>query len=788
MADTLNLKELLQEEHIEKVISLLKTYVYKNSPKINLSVPQEVPVWHSILETAHVGCISPVQWQKDSMVGFDIELSATIVTGLDLDADGRLFRDCAFNCNQTFVASCSAVLDTDQTFKSFWVHTIRVKVQKGYKAQSTEEYIVNLCRDAVERDLRDYIAKHMHQLELFTPPWVQQIESAALHSFEITFAGDMTDLPGMDMGFSVIAAAEIEVKERNNRDRVSNRQYQQWFTIKCRGDLEKALRDFTINSITIGAVSHIDGNFMRTLLPYTAGKLPEMEAWNILVQYGFEKAALTPTKIDPVLLAQRMGLTIQYRCLSKGLSVFGAVFMMDSEARFYVPETDEWVTEPIRAGTIIVDSRASKMRQIGSVNNTIFHECIHWHHHRKAYLFTKLSKDYKSISCLVADGIAGISLRYFSRMEWQANTLAPRVQMPYPAFKRKAHKLISQYRKQSPDKPMVDLLEKVISNLAETFQASRQAAKIRMTEVGYEEAIGVLDYVDGHYIRPYAFSPDSLDKDQTFTATSSQLDVLYKESAEFQECLQSGEYAVVESHVCLNDPLYIKNLGDMPMLTEYARLHLDECCLKFDKVLNDPDKEWDIEEGVMYREKFLPIEHRLEISSPSKKSRRRLSQDEKAEKELEEETRTAEQKEKYDSYFDDIATHLAAVQGLLEKMTTFPSALVMLREWRGITAAGLQISAKVDYRPLKYLEQEDDEPITPSLDTVFRLCIGLQLPYPLSRRLLQLAGYTLSNTMLQSAYDFALRTYSTFPVAFCLDFVDRFKKPREKSTKVKSKK
>ena len=52
---------------------------------------------------------------------------------------------------------------------------------------------------------------------------------------------------------------------------------------------------------------------------------------------------------------------------------------------------------------------------------------------------------------------------------------------------------------------IVDVMETVIDALATFFVVSRHAAKIRMVDVGYEEAIGVFTYIDGHYVKPHAF-------------------------------------------------------------------------------------------------------------------------------------------------------------------------------------------------------------------------------------------------------------------------------------------
>lgn len=57
--------------------------------------------------------------------------------------------------------------------------------------------------------------------------------------------------------------------------------------------------------------------------------------------------------------------------------------------------------------------------------------------------------------------------------------------------------------------------EGVLFELADFFEVSRQAAKIRMLDLGYREAEGVATYVDDHYISSYAFAADSKNRDQT---------------------------------------------------------------------------------------------------------------------------------------------------------------------------------------------------------------------------------------------------------------------------------
>jgi len=55
----------------------------------------------------------------------------------------------------------------------------------------------------------------------------------------------------------------------------------------------------------------------------------------------------------------------------------------------------------------------------------------------------------------------------------------------------------------------VDVMEQVITALETSFAVSKQAAKIRLVELGFEEAIGTYTYLDGHYVKPHGFRKGS---------------------------------------------------------------------------------------------------------------------------------------------------------------------------------------------------------------------------------------------------------------------------------------
>jgi Zn-dependent peptidase ImmA (M78 family) len=74
------------------------------------------------------------------------------------------------------------------------------------------------------------------------------------------------------------------------------------------------------------------------------------------------------------------------------------------------------------------------------MNNTIVHECVHWVLHRKVFELERLyNAEATQIKCMVVGGIKDSKIRTATdNMEWQANSLAPRIQMPINHFQSKA--------------------------------------------------------------------------------------------------------------------------------------------------------------------------------------------------------------------------------------------------------------------------------------------------------------------------------------------------------------
>ncbi len=391
------------------------------------------------------------------------------------------------------------------------------------------------------------------------------------------------DLPGMSIGFDVGVEAYIEVREGNHYYDDSE-DARQWFLLKCSGDLDKDLDDFAIHSVEIyDRRTKRDKPMYESLVPVMYARDYEARAREFL-EANYPKALLNNTAVDPMAIADAMKLEVKTRPISEDCSVFGQVYFRDTDTELYSEETGQMEPAHIKARTILVDPRTSFLYNLGMVNSTIIHECVHWYFHRKAFELERLWNDSVSmIGCKVIGGVEGINSKYVSIMERQANALTAHIQMPYAPFKRMAQKRIDEIRKATGLHDYIDIMEMVIDQLAADFVVSRLAAKIRMTEVDYHEAIGTFNFVDDHYVRPYTFRKDSLKKNQTFTIGAEELALQLVSNQKLKNLIADGEYLYVDSHLVLASSRYLTTDPDgYTTLTDYARKHMDECCLAFD--------------------------------------------------------------------------------------------------------------------------------------------------------------------------------------------------------------
>lgn len=609
--------------------------------------------------------------------------------------------------------------------------------------RSFTEYISTTRYDAMFDAVNKYIYANSDSLGLYSRV-VRDISDISLSEIYIKLV-TVDELPDNRLSFDIIIDAEIDVEGQGYRDWETD-SCSKWFTLSCAGSLTSDLADFKIlKTEPYNQKNYRENPLSDALVPYLRADKIDEAATTFLQKY-YPEALATPMPVDTRVLTERMGLKVVSQQLTEDFSVFGQIFFADADSDVYDYKNRKMTTRHFEAGTIVVDPQTFLLRNIGSVNNTIVHECVHWDRHRKAFELERLyNASATQIKCIVVGGVKSESNRTANDwMEWQANVLAPQIQMPIVNFKKKASEYINKYLKLRQTNELVDVMEPVIDELASFFCVSRCAAKIRMVDVGYEEAIGAFTYIDGHYVKPHAFKKGSISKNQTYSISLEDAMFETLMHPALRDHSLKGDYVYVDSHVCVNNPKYVERIDDGGYaMTEYGRLHIDECCLAFSLTLKHANKysEQFYKECVLYRDANSGLYFEAHFSPDSSKS-------------------ALEKANAITELNDEISSLLANLP------TTFTGSLEKIMEWRGITVEELAEESRLSSRTIHRLRTEADYNV--KLKTVVAVCIAMHLHPALSRHLVSVAGLSFRYVVPEHAmYDFFISSYYTHSVDEC---------------------
>jgi len=610
--------------------------------------------------------------------------------------------------------------------------------------RSFKDYVANRFYNELFDAVSGYLEQNHRDLDV-SSHLVRTIDRAELADIDVKHVL-VDNLPGMKIAFDVLLEAEFEISET---DRHTDRydQIRRWFKISCTGDLSCNLDDFIISGTEeYNYRSKQDNPMSDSLVPIIHKDQLEAVARDFLEKY-YKEALYKPMAIDPTVLAERMGLSIQLKHITSDLSTFGQVFFVDCETEYYDKDNSSFKKVQVNSGTIFVDPDAYFLRNLGSVNNTIIHECFHWDKHRKAFELERLyNENATQIKCQVVGGIKDSKVRSATDwMEWQANALTPRIQMPYTQAKIKAAEFIRHYLRLFPGSKLIDIMEPVIDEMASFFCVSRITAKIRMVDLGFEDAIGTFTYIDGRYVKPHAFKTGAIKRNQTYSI--SLRDAVFESSVNqaLREKIQSGIYLFVDSHYCINDPRYIAyDENRQPYLTDYARHHIDECCLVFDltiqKTANSYGKQF-YTECVLYRDATSDIVFEARYTDS------KINNDVDA------------QAKAIIAYNKELAEVMQNLPG------GFSGALKYLMTWKGKTVEALAGDCCLDPKTIQRMR--NNEAYETTIETIVAICIALQLPPAVSEALMARSAYSLGVSEKHLTYRFLLNSCYTKTIYEC---------------------
>lgn len=419
-----------------------------------------------------------------------------------------------------------------------------------------------------------------------------QIENRLPNNYTLTYF-DMEDIDykmvridskeGNRIDFDIIAVPELDCSIKNIRNKDYDRELVNdlWLTISCSGDISIGLKNFHIADISEYVQVKQQKPLADDLVPIIAKSEYEKYAKEILEKF-YPECLEGSQEINAEILAQRMGLRVIKRTITEDGDIFGQIYFQDTEVELYDRKNKRKEKCLIPSNTIIVDSDATSFFSYGSLNITIAHECVHFYLHRKAFYFVQmLDSDLLYIQCQSNGEIKGIQHEEQNNwMEIQANGIAPYLLMPKEKF-------LKQYQEYDAvlailyNRKKAEYFEELIRKLADQFKVSIYAARKRLIDLGVNAANGVLNWVDNHYVKPYFFKDGVLAPNETFTASAKDIYNRLFTIGNVAGLIYQGDFVFVENHLCINSSKFIEKDEGEDHLTEYARYHMEECCLKF---------------------------------------------------------------------------------------------------------------------------------------------------------------------------------------------------------------
>ncbi len=691
----------------EEYRKLLKEEIEKRLPKWEKQTGLKCDSWQTKYMVTKWGACST----DKKKLWFNLQLAQKPMECLDYIILHELTHLISRKHDTAFIANMDK-------FMPYW-RDIRKELNDSkldyYEAQD-ESPLQKLIDRSRYDDIRDVVLAYLQE-EYFSEkqkPAFADIEIENVTRIEQSEEGVIT--------FDVITSCDVEMPSLSPKGHF----IECWLKIHCQVTLGIELSDFRILSISNCDPQEESDNdrLSGELVPIISRDEFESEAEKFLLRY-YPNALEHPMRVPIDKIASVMGLNIiEDAPLSDDLTYFGTIVFDDGN----ILDRQRKITiRNAKRGTVYLDPRVSYERSVGTKRTTLTHECFHWHRHQPYHVLMKMigADDNlgRAIQCqIAANATDSDKWNAVDWMEWQAKGVAPKILMPKKATRNVADKLIEKYG--GVDTTDITAYENIIDDLAEYFDVSRQAAKIRLIELGYIKAEGAYPFVDGRYVHGYSFNSEALEQNQTFTISYSDLFKAYCFDHEFKKLIDSSLFAFVDGHLCFNNEEYITHdqIGNAA-LTQYALAHMDECCVAFTKGYSYQSKY----QGTRYYTQFMrnaaPKEDQIEYSFDLNDHNKALLN------QIQNAKRRSEELRRYPG--------------------SFAETLIALMKERHISNKQLADRSLVGEKTIQRL-RNDEEYLT-SIQTVLALCVGLNLPLPEAEMFLGKSDFKL-NTMKNEGY------------------------------------
>ncbi|HEO7779135.1 TPA: ImmA/IrrE family metallo-endopeptidase [Streptococcus agalactiae] len=444
-----------------------------------------------------------------------------------------------------------------------------------------DKYIFDTYHEQIVKTVKGFIFNNKDNTDLSTYMVPEPNGFIEFDNFEL-YKINYEIINNCELNLEIIVIADVIVRQYIKGEMEVDTKTK-FVSVYAEVELDAGIKNFRIYNTEFKSDQYKNSRNLKLSkdwVPYIRKKDFDDIAEKFLRKY-YPQALTQPTPVPVETIVSEMGLSIHQEKLTIDNSVFGKMVFKDTDVE--VIEDEQLVSKHFNKGSILVDKDVVFKRNVGSYNNTVIHECVHWELHKVFHeVKMVLDKDHSQVSSWTEENLADSSMwTSLDWMEWQANGIAPRILMPKVQTRIKIRELFQTLTLVNPDISRSELVQEVVDNLATFFEVSRQAAKIRMIDLGFKEANGVYNYLDDRYMHNFAFELEAFDKGSSYTITSNDLCFEYCFNESFRQIIDRNMFIYVDNHLCLKDKKFIYMTKDGPIMTDYVYEHMDECCLIF---------------------------------------------------------------------------------------------------------------------------------------------------------------------------------------------------------------
>ena len=382
----------------------------------------------------------------------------------------------------------------------------------------------------------------------------------------------------------------------------------QWYRVRGTFDLGKSPCGLCREIMIYDRKDAIRKDPLSTaLIPIISRSQLDAETEKMLKKYHMEESISKCGRVDGFVLAEHMGLKVRRARLSRDYHTRGKLYPFAKDITVFNDDGTEELVH-VEEGTILIDPVACK--NTDGIQDAIIHECVHYELHNLFYCLQRTyNEELEFLACIdnryqsyltedvydqrIEDEAMYVVARKLDNgrfepksghewAEWQAVNMTPHIRMPAVQTKKKINALYDAHRDmRRSGANSAEVAAAVIKDLARFYGTNTNTARLRMIDLGYHVARGAMVQVDGEIVPPFMTSNGRMAAANSYVVSTENLKKLFLEDDELRKEMETRPYIYVEHHICLDHPTYVERTSDGFRLTDYARSHIDVCCLSF---------------------------------------------------------------------------------------------------------------------------------------------------------------------------------------------------------------